>query len=85
MLCVLISFHVSTSDVLCAQSFWGRLSGKYGNKFYWQEKGEAESILNAVRHAAQLHACPCEALASVCPKKMAILCLPAFHVSGVCH
>ena len=30
------------------QSFWSRLAGKYGNKFYWQEKGEAASIMNAV-------------------------------------
>ncbi len=32
----------------CAQSFWSRLSGQYGNMFYWKEKGEAESIFNAV-------------------------------------
>jgi hypothetical protein len=30
------------------QSFWSRLAGKYGNKFYWQEKGEAASIMSAV-------------------------------------
>lgn len=30
------------------QSFWSRLAGKYGNKFFWQEKGEAAAILNAV-------------------------------------
>jgi hypothetical protein len=30
------------------QSFWSRLAGKYGNKFYWQEKGEAASIISAV-------------------------------------
>ena len=34
------------------QSFWTRLSGKYGNKFYWQEKGEAAAILNAVSQAS---------------------------------
>lgn len=30
------------------QSFWSRLAGKYGNKFFWQERGEAASITNAV-------------------------------------
>ena len=30
------------------QSFWSRLAGKYGNKFYWQEKGESSAIMNAV-------------------------------------
>lgn len=34
--------------LLLLQSFWSRLAGKYGNKFYWQEKGEAASIMNAV-------------------------------------
>ena len=38
--------HIHTSPPL--QSFWTRLSGKYGNKFYWQEKGESAAILNAV-------------------------------------
>lgn len=32
----------------CLQSFWSRLAGKYGTKFYVKEKGEAEAILNAV-------------------------------------
>jgi len=30
------------------RSFWTRLAGKFGNKFYWQEKGEEASILSAV-------------------------------------
>jgi hypothetical protein len=32
------------------QSFWGRLAGKYGNKFYWQNEGENIAIKNAVRN-----------------------------------
>lgn len=31
------------------QNFWTRLASKYGNKFYWQEKGQGEAITNAVR------------------------------------
>jgi hypothetical protein len=30
------------------QSFWSRLAGKYGNKFYWQQEGEHAAIMNAV-------------------------------------
>ena len=40
-----LTHHISSA---LPQSFWSRLSGKYGNKFYWQEKGEASAILNAV-------------------------------------
>jgi hypothetical protein len=36
------------------QSFWSRLAGKYGNKFFWQEKGEAASIMSAVSTATRL-------------------------------
>lgn len=43
--------HVLTVSAVDVQSFWSRLAGKYGNKFYWQEKGEAASILNAVSGA----------------------------------
>ncbi|GBF99806.1 hypothetical protein Rsub_12559 [Raphidocelis subcapitata] len=35
-------------DLEVPQSFWSRLAGKYGNKFFWQERGEAASITNAV-------------------------------------
>ena len=31
-----------------AQNFWTRLSGKYGTKFFWQERGEGTAIVNAV-------------------------------------
>jgi hypothetical protein len=37
---------VATASFL--QSFWSRLAGKFGTKFYWQEKGEAASIMNTV-------------------------------------
>lgn len=30
------------------QSFWTRLAGKYGNKFYWRENGEEAAIKSAV-------------------------------------
>ena len=30
------------------QSFWSRLAGKFGTKFYWRENGEERSIVNAV-------------------------------------
>ena len=30
------------------QNFWGRLGGKFGTKFYWQDKGEGSAIVNAV-------------------------------------
>jgi hypothetical protein len=40
--------------LLFLQSFWSRLAGKYGNKFYWQEKGEAASILSAVSYKLQV-------------------------------
>jgi hypothetical protein len=30
------------------RSFWSRLAGKYGNKFYWQQNGTEAAINNAV-------------------------------------
>jgi hypothetical protein len=30
------------------QTFWSRLAGKYGNKFYWRDAGEDVAIVNAV-------------------------------------
>eukprot|EP00882_Tetradesmus_deserticola_P002462 GHRQ01002623.1.p1 GENE.GHRQ01002623.1~~GHRQ01002623.1.p1 ORF type:complete len:229 (+),score=68.22 GHRQ01002623.1:201-887(+) len=45
----ILNFNVGQAvDLEVPQSFWSRLAGKYGNKFYWQEKGEAASILSAV-------------------------------------
>lgn len=42
-----LTFTMCVLLLLPEQSFWTRLSGKYGNKFYWQEKGEAAAILDA--------------------------------------
>lgn len=45
----ILNFNVGQAvDLEVPRSFWSRLAGKYGNKFYWQEKGEAAAILNAV-------------------------------------
>ncbi|KAG2487151.1 hypothetical protein HYH03_014263 [Edaphochlamys debaryana] len=45
----ILNFNVGAGiDLEVPRSFWGRLAGKYGNKFYWQENGEAASIMNAV-------------------------------------
>ena len=34
--------------LLLLQTFWSRLAGQFGNKFYWRENGEDVSIVNAV-------------------------------------
>eukprot|EP00878_Enallax_costatus_P003139 GHUV01003339.1.p1 GENE.GHUV01003339.1~~GHUV01003339.1.p1 ORF type:complete len:229 (+),score=24.43 GHUV01003339.1:187-873(+) len=45
----ILNFNVGGAvDLEVPRSFWSRLAGKYGNKFFWQEKGEAAAILNAV-------------------------------------
>eukprot|EP01024_Parvocaulis_polyphysoides_P002099 TRINITY_DN10647_c0_g1_i3.p2 TRINITY_DN10647_c0_g1~~TRINITY_DN10647_c0_g1_i3.p2 ORF type:complete len:224 (+),score=35.85 TRINITY_DN10647_c0_g1_i3:312-983(+) len=45
----ILNFNVGQNiDLQIPRSFWTRLAGKYGNKFYWQEKGEENSIVNAV-------------------------------------
>lgn len=38
------------------QNFWSRLAGRFGTKFYWQDKGQDVSIVNAVA-GAQAKAC----------------------------
>jgi len=30
------------------QTFWTRLAGKFGTKFFWREQGEDVAIVNAV-------------------------------------
>ncbi|CAH9117295.1 unnamed protein product [Cuscuta europaea] len=45
----ILNFNVGASvDLEIPQSFWSRLAGKYGNIFYWREKGEDASIESAV-------------------------------------
>ncbi|KAI4371300.1 hypothetical protein MLD38_019553 [Melastoma candidum] len=45
----ILNFNVGASvDLDIPRSFWSRLAGKYGNMFYWKEKGEDGSIEAAV-------------------------------------
>ncbi|XAR69133.1 hypothetical protein NMG60_11000613 [Bertholletia excelsa] len=45
----MINFNVgATLDLDIPRSFWSQLAGKYGNMFYWKEKGEDASIEAAV-------------------------------------
>ncbi|KAJ4832434.1 hypothetical protein Tsubulata_042894 [Turnera subulata] len=45
----ILNFNVGASvDLGIPRSFWSRLAGKYGNLFYWKEKGEDASIESAV-------------------------------------
>ncbi|KAM4078330.1 hypothetical protein ACB094_09G028800 [Castanea mollissima] len=45
----ILNFNVgATVDLDIPRSFWSRLAGRYGNIFYWKEKGEDASIEAAV-------------------------------------
>lgn len=45
----ILNFNVGGNiDLSVPQSFWTRLAGKYGTKFYWQKQGEGRAIVNAV-------------------------------------
>lgn len=45
----IINFNIGPLvDLDIPRSFWSRVSGKYGNVFYWKEKGEDASIEAAV-------------------------------------
>ncbi|GKV40941.1 hypothetical protein SLEP1_g48531 [Rubroshorea leprosula] len=45
----ILNFNVGASvDLDIPRSFWSRLTGKYGNMFFWKEKGEDASIEAAV-------------------------------------
>lgn len=45
----ILNFNVGANvDFQVPRNFWTRLAGKYGSKFYWQEKGEEAAIEAAV-------------------------------------
>ncbi|XP_076915257.1 thylakoid lumenal 15.0 kDa protein 2, chloroplastic-like [Bidens hawaiensis] len=45
----ILNFNVGEIvDLDIPRSFWSRLAGKYGNMFYWKEKGEDASVEAAV-------------------------------------
>lgn len=45
----ILNFNVGENvDFKVPRSFWSRLAGRFGTKFYWQEKGQDVSIVNAV-------------------------------------
>ncbi|KAL2933262.1 Thylakoid lumenal 15.0 kDa protein 2 chloroplastic [Bienertia sinuspersici] len=49
----ILNFNVGAQvDLDIPRSFWSRLAGKYGNMFYWKEKGEEASIEAAVNAIA---------------------------------
>ncbi|KAH0469481.1 hypothetical protein IEQ34_001039 [Dendrobium chrysotoxum] len=51
--CNILNFNVgATVDLDIPRSFWSRLAGKYGNIFYWKEKGEDASVEAAVKAIA---------------------------------
>lgn len=45
----ILNFNVGENvDFKVPRSFWSRLAGRFGTKFYWQERGQDVSIVNAV-------------------------------------
>mmetsp|Transcript_8440 Transcript_8440/g.16901 ORF Transcript_8440/g.16901 Transcript_8440/m.16901 type:complete len:239 (-) Transcript_8440:291-1007(-) len=45
----ILNFNVGTNvDFRVPRSFWSKLSGRFGNKFYWTDNGEDVAIVNAV-------------------------------------
>eukprot|EP00890_Picochlorum_soloecismus_P006015 jgi/Picsp_1/6414/NSC_03762-R1_thylakoid lumen kda protein len=45
----ILNFNVGENiDFRVPRTFWSRLAGKYGNKFYWRDAGEDVAIVNAV-------------------------------------
>lgn len=77
----LTRLHRDDQRVSRMQSFWSRLAGKYGNKFYWQEKGEAASILNTV---SRLHPTPSHMLTPVTLTPSESCCTPQVSAIDSC-
>jgi hypothetical protein len=45
----ILNFNVGDNvDFQVPRSFWSKLAGKFGTKFYWQDNGEDVAIVNAV-------------------------------------
>ena len=45
----ILNFNVGENiDLQVPRSFWSRLAGRFGTKFYWRENGEDVAIVNAV-------------------------------------
>lgn len=45
----MLNFNVGRKvDTEVPEQFWGRLAGTMGSKFYWQARGEADTILDTV-------------------------------------
>ena len=45
----ILNFNVGENvDFQVPRSFWSKLAGKFGTKFYWQDNGEDVAIVNAV-------------------------------------
>lgn len=45
----ILNFNVGSNiDILVPSNFWSRLAGKFGTKFYWQDKGEGQTIATTV-------------------------------------
>ena len=50
----ILNFNVGSNMTSWCHPISGvRLAGKYGSKFYWQEKGEGATIVNAVSLASR--------------------------------
>lgn len=62
------------------QRFWSSLSGKYGNKFYWQDNGQEAAIVNAVSFAGWCR--PCGVLCPAAPLPSAMTPLKGYIA---CH
>lgn len=45
----ILNFNVGDNvDLSVPRTFWSRLAGRFGTKFYWRDNGEDAAIVNAV-------------------------------------